>query len=52
MTTPVRVHRLSSSQPDFQTVLARLLRFDAAQDEAIGQTVKQVIADLRARGEA
>ena len=52
MTTPVRVHRLSSSQPDFQTVLARLLRFDAAQDEAIGQTVKQVIADLRARGDA
>ncbi len=52
MTLPVRIHRLSSSQPDFQSVLARLLRFDAAQDEAIGQTVKQVIADLRARGDA
>ncbi len=52
MISPVRIHRLSSSQPDFQSVLARLLRFDAAQDEAIGQTVKQVIADLRARGDA
>ncbi len=52
MTLPVRIHRLSSSQPDFQSVLARLLRFDAAQDEAICQTVKQVIADLRARGDA
>jgi histidinol dehydrogenase len=50
--TPVRVTRLSSIQPDFQSRLAALLRFDAAQDEAIGQTVKAIVADIRARGDA
>lgn len=49
--TPVRVTRLSSTQPDFQSRLAALLRFDAAQDEAIGQTVKAIVADIRARGD-
>ncbi|MFZ9346265.1 MAG: histidinol dehydrogenase, partial [Burkholderiaceae bacterium] len=51
MSVPVRIAKLSSQQPDFQAVLARLLRFDAAQDEAISATVKQVIADIRARGD-
>ncbi len=51
MSAPVRIAKLSSQQPDFQAVLARLLRFDAAQDEAISTTVKQVIADIRARGD-
>ena len=52
MATPVRITHLSSSQPDFKSALNRLLRFDAAQDEAIGKTVKDIIADIRARGDA
>jgi histidinol dehydrogenase len=49
MTQPVKIHRLTSSQPDFQQRLDQLLRFDAAQDEAISKTVKDIVADIRAR---
>ena len=51
MTQSVKVHRLSSTQPDFQERLDQLLRFDAAQDEAIGKTVKAIVADIRSRGD-
>ncbi len=51
MTQSVKVHRLSSTQPDFQERLDQLLRFDAAQDDAIGKTVKEIVADIRARGD-
>ena len=51
MTVSVRIARLATSQSDFKSSLARLLRFDAAQDEAIGKTVKDIIADIRSRGD-
>ena len=51
MTQPVKIHRLSSSQSDFQQRLDQLLRFDAAQDEAISKTVKEIVSDIRARGD-
>ena len=51
MTGAVRIRRLSSTEPNFQKVLAELLRFDPAQDEAIGKTVKEIIANVRSRGD-
>lgn len=51
MVASVKITRLSSSQSDFQSVLGRLLKFDAAQDDAISKTVKSIIADIRGRGD-
>ena len=51
MSTGIAIARLSSAAPDFRERLDRLLRFDAQQDEAIGQTVRSLIADIRARGD-
>jgi len=48
----VNIARLSTTSADFQPRLAGLLRFDAAQDQAITDTVKTIIADIRARGDA
>ena len=47
----VKIAKLKSSQPDFAAVLGRLLRYDTAQDDAIAGTVKQIVADIRARGD-
>ena len=51
MTGAVHIRRLSSAEPNFQKALAELLRFDPAQDEAIGKTVKEIIANVRSRGD-
>jgi len=51
VTGAVRIRRLSSAEPNFQKALAELLRFDPAQDEAIGKTVKEIIANVRSRGD-
>ncbi|MEY3994457.1 MAG: hypothetical protein RLZZ113_1562, partial [Pseudomonadota bacterium] len=51
MTAALRIRRLSSAEPNFQKVLAELLRFDPAQDEAIVKTVKEIIANVRLRGD-
>ncbi|MFN4883626.1 MAG: histidinol dehydrogenase, partial [Burkholderiales bacterium] len=51
MTGAVRIRRLSSAEPNFQKALTELLRFDPAQDEAIGKTVKEIIANVRSRGD-
>ncbi len=47
----VKIAKLKSTQPDFSQALGRLLRYDAAQDDAIAATVKQIVADIRARGD-
>lgn len=47
----VKIARLNSTQPDFSQLLGRLLRYDTAQDDAIASTVKQIVADIRARGD-
>jgi histidinol dehydrogenase len=44
--------RLDSAQPDFQVRLTRLLQFDDATDAAIEQTVADILADVKARGDA
>ena len=51
MTGALRIRRLSSAEPNFQQALKELLRFDPAQDEAIGKTVKEIIANVRSRGD-
>ena len=47
----VKIAKLKSTQPDFAQTLGRLLRYDAAQDDAIAATVKKIVADIRARGD-
>ncbi len=48
----VEVRRLASDQPDFEAEFARLLRFEAAQDEAVESATAQILAQVRARGDA
>ena len=44
--------RLSAAQPDFETRFAARLHWSAEQDDAIEQRVKDILADVRARGDA
>ncbi|MGE5130598.1 MAG: histidinol dehydrogenase [Sphingomonadaceae bacterium] len=48
----MKARRLDSRAPGFDTELARLTRYEAAQDEAVEATVRSIIADVRARGDA
>ena len=49
MSTPLR---LSTSQPDFEQQFAQRLHWSAEQDDAIEQRVKDILADVRTRGDA
>ena len=44
--------RLSTTAPDFEQRLAERLHWSAEQDDAIEQRVKDILADVRARGDA
>jgi histidinol dehydrogenase len=46
------IRKLDSSQPDFQQTLNALLAFEAETDDAIESAVAQIIAAVRARGDA
>ncbi len=46
------VQRLSTRQPDFEARLARLLAFEATQDESIETAVAAILAAVRSRGDA
>ena len=48
----VAIRRLDSRAPDFAAALDALTRFEAAQDPAIDATVAEIVADVRARGDA
>jgi histidinol dehydrogenase len=48
----MKPRRLDSRAPGFDAELARLTRYEAAQDEAVEATVRSIIADVRARGDA
>lgn len=53
MTTAVpKVLRLSTSQPDFEQQFAARLHLDAQQSDAIEQRVREIVEDVRARGDA
>lgn len=47
----VRIAKLRSTDSDFQSRLSALLRFDAEQDDAIAKVVKDIIAQVRSRGD-
>ncbi|MFO1362454.1 MAG: histidinol dehydrogenase [Burkholderiales bacterium] len=46
------IARLSTREPDFAARLDALGAFEAAQDEAVERAVAQIVADVRARGDA
>ncbi|MGA8052106.1 MAG: histidinol dehydrogenase, partial [Burkholderiales bacterium] len=48
----MKLRRLESSAEGFDAELARLTRYEAAQDEAVEATVRAIIAEVRARGDA
>ncbi len=45
------ISRLDSENSDFEQSLKRLLAYEATQDSRIEQTVAQILADVRARGD-
>ena len=46
------MHRLSTTQPDFEQRLAELLAFESAQDPQVDTTVAAILADVKTRGDA
>ena len=46
------VRRLSTAAPAFEGELARLLAFEAAQDEGVERATAEILAAVRARGDA
>lgn len=48
----MKIARLDSSAPGFEAELARLLAFEASQDPGVDDTVRAILADVRARGDA
>jgi histidinol dehydrogenase len=50
--TVALVRQLSTRDPDFEEAFARVLHWSAQTDEAIEQRVEQILADVRARGDA
>jgi histidinol dehydrogenase len=49
---PAIIRKLDSSDPGFQSTLDALLAFEAGTDAAIETAVTQILADVRARGDA
>jgi histidinol dehydrogenase len=47
----LELRRLDSRAPSFDSDLARLIAFEAAQDPAIDAAVASIVADVRARGD-
>ncbi|MCS6785785.1 MAG: histidinol dehydrogenase [Thiobacillaceae bacterium] len=52
MTAVCDLTRLDSAQPDFDAQLARLLAYAEATDTAVQQAVAEILAAVRARGDA
>ncbi len=52
MNTPLAVRRLDTAAPGFDGELAALIAFESNQDPAIDATVAQIVAHVRARGDA
>lgn len=47
----MRLRRLATTAPGFEAALAALVRFAAAQDEAVAATVRDILARVRAEGD-
>ena len=52
MTTDVNIRLLSTAAPDFEAEFQRLQHWSAEADAAIEQRVAEILADVRARGDA
>ena len=50
--TTLHVTRLNADDPDFAVRLARLLAWDSVSDDAVASTVKQILKDVCAQGDA
>ena len=48
----MKLRRLSTRDAGFAAELEALVRYDAAQDPAVHDTVRRILADVRARGDA
>jgi histidinol dehydrogenase len=48
----MKLRRLSTAAAGFDSKLAALTRYDAAQDPAVQKAVKKILADVRKRGDA
>ena len=48
----MKLRRLSTREAGFDAALAALTRFEAARDPAVEATVRSILADVRARGDA
>ncbi len=48
----MKLRRLVTRARGFEAKLAALTRYDAAQDAAVQKTVRRILADVRARGDA
>src|SRR5437899_5784042 len=48
----IHIRQLDSSSPDFRQQLTAVLAFDASEDEAIDRAAAQILADVKARGDA
>lgn len=46
------INRLDSTQPDFDTCLAKLLAWDEVSDQAISQRVATIIGEVREKGDS
>ena len=48
----ISIRKLDSSDPDFNAQLSAVLAFEASEDEAIDRAAAQILADVKARGDA
>lgn len=49
---PLKIRKLDSSAADFGATLSAVLAFEASEDEAIERSAAQILADVKARGDA
>ena len=48
----IQIRKLDSTAPDFKSTLSAVLAFEASEDEAIDRAAAQILADVKARGDA
>ena len=48
----IQIRKLDTTAPDFKAQLSAVLAFEASEDEAIDRAAAQILADVKARGDA